>query len=82
MNRQEISKLIKQRINVIGINFLTKKYQNSGLINHLVIDDLLPSEIASQFNDDFPKEQELNHLNKLSENKYVGINENFLSDIN
>ena len=73
MNRQEISKLIKQRINDIGINFLKKKYEKSGSINHLVIDDLLPSEIASQLNDDFPKEQELNHLNKLSENKYVGI---------
>ena len=73
MNRQDISKLIKRKINDIGINFLKKKYEKSGSINHLVIDDLLPSEIASQLNDEFPKEQELNHLNKLSENKYVGI---------
>ncbi len=73
MNRQEISELIKQRLNQVGISFLRNKYEKSGSINHLIIDNLLPNEIASQLNFDFPEEEELNHLNKIAENKYVGI---------
>ena len=74
MDRQEISELIKKRLDEIGINFLKKKYENSSSINYLIIDHLLPNEIASKLHFDFPEEKELNHLNGPSENKYVGVN--------
>ena len=73
MDRQEISALIKQRLNEIGIDLLKNRYKKSGPINNLIIDDLLPNELASHLNFVFPEEEDLNHLNKPSENKYVGI---------
>ena len=50
-----------------------KKYLQSSSINYLLIDNLLPNEIASKLSLDFPKEKELTHLNGPQENKYVGI---------
>ena len=73
MNKIEISKLINKRLHEIGINLLKEKYQQSGLINYLIIDNLLPNTVASKLNFDFPKEQELNHLNAPQENKFVGV---------
>ena len=73
MNRQDISELIIKRLSELKINQLKKKYENSGLINHLVIDDLLPKEIVYQLSSGFPKEKELNFLNGLQEKKYVGV---------
>ena len=73
MNKREISELVEKRLNKIGINFLREKYEQSGLINHIIIDNLLPIEVASRLNFDFPKEKELNHLNALQENKFVGV---------
>lgn len=73
MDRYEIAKLIKKRLHEIGINFLIEKYQQSSSINYLIIDNLLPYEIASKLNFDFPEEQELNYLNEPSEKKYVGV---------
>ena len=73
MNKIEISKLINKRLHEIGINLLREKYQQSGLINYLIIDNLLPNPVASKLNFDFPKEQELNHLNAPQENKFVGV---------
>ena len=73
MNRVDISELILKRLHEIKINILKKKYENSGLINHLIIDDLLPKEIASKLSFEFPKEKELNYLNGLQEKKYVGV---------
>ncbi len=73
MNRKNISKLIIKRIKEIKINILKNKYDNSGNINHLVIDDLLPNEIASKLSLDFPKEKDLNYLNGLQEKKFVGV---------
>ncbi len=73
MNRYDISKLIIERLNEIGINYLKKKYQQSGEINHLIIEKLLPNEIATELSEYFPEEEELNHLDGPQENKYVGI---------
>ena len=73
MNKIEISELIKNRLTEIGINFLRKKYEHSGSINHLIIDNLLPNEVASKLNFHFPREEELNHLNAPQENKFVGV---------
>lgn len=73
MNRKDISELITKRLSEINVNLLKKKYENSGLINHLVVDDLLPKEIASKLSLIFPKEKELKYLNGLQEKKYVGV---------
>ena len=73
MNRHDISKLIIERLNEIGINYLKKKYEQSGKINHLIIEKVLPNEIATKLSEYFPKEEELNHLNGPQENKYVGV---------
>ena len=73
MNRHDISKLIIERLNEIGINYLKKKYEQSGKINHLIIEKVLPNEIATKLSEYFPEEEELNHLVGPQENKYVGI---------
>ena len=73
MNRNDISQLILQRLNKDDIDILKKKYLRSSSINYLLIDNLLPNEIASKLSLDFPKEKELTHLNGPQENKYVGI---------
>jgi Rps23 Pro-64 3,4-dihydroxylase Tpa1-like proline 4-hydroxylase len=73
MNRHDISKLIIERLNEIGINYLKKKYEQSGKINHLIIEKLLPNEIATKLSEYFPEEEELNHLVGPQENKYVGV---------
>ena len=73
MNRHDISKLIIERINEIGINYLKKKYEQSGKINHLIIEKVLPNEIATKLSEYFPEEEELNHLVGPQENKYVGV---------
>ena len=51
MNRYEISKHIIKRLNEIGINNLKKKYDHSSAINYLVIEDLLPIEIAIELSE-------------------------------
>ena len=73
MNRHDISKLIIERLNEIGINYLKKKYEQSGKINHLIIEKVLPNEIATKLSEYFPEEEELNHLVGPQENKYVGV---------
>ena len=73
MNRHDISKLIIERIDEIGINYLKKKYEKSGKINHLIIEKVLPNEIATKLSESFPEEEELNHLVGPQENKYVGV---------
>lgn len=73
MNRYDISEHIINRINELGINNLKKKYEQSSSINYLVIENLLPNEIALKMSDFFPEEKELTHLNGPQENKYVGV---------
>ena len=73
MNRYEISALIIKRLNELGINYLKNKYEESSVINYLVIEDLLPIKIATKLSDYFPFENELTHLNGPQENKYVGF---------
>ena len=51
MNRHDISKLIIERIDEIGINYLKKKYEKSGKINHLIIEKVLPNEIATKLSE-------------------------------
>ena len=45
----EISNLIIERRKEIGINLLKKRYLNSGKINFLQIDELLPEELINKF---------------------------------
>lgn len=73
MNRYDISNLIIERLNELGINNLKEKYEKSGRINYLVIEKVLPNEIATKLSEYFPEEKELNHLVGPQENKYVGV---------
>ena len=74
MNRFDISKLILSKFKNITFEYLKNQYAESGPINHIVIDELLPREIALKLNDLFPNESELNHIKGVQENKFVGVN--------
>ena len=46
---EKLLMVIKKTMSIIELSSIVKKkYENSGLINHLVVDDLLPKEIASK----------------------------------
>ena len=74
MDRRGISEHIKEKIQSIGVESLHQDYQSSGSINHLIIDDLLPVEIAKQLCEKFPPESQLHKLNARQEKKFVGVN--------
>lgn len=73
MNREEISKFILSKFKNITFEYLGNQYAESGPINHIVIDELLPQEIALNLNDIFPPESELNLLKGIQEYKFVGV---------
>ena len=73
MDRTEIARLIKTRLEQIGIEQLKEDYQQSGPINHIIIDNLLPSDVAHQLCEKFPPESQLTQLNARQEKKYVGV---------
>ena len=73
MDRTEIARLIKIKLEQIGIEKLKENYLCSGPINHLIIDNLLPSELAHQLCEKFPPESQLTELNERQEKKYVGV---------
>ena len=65
MKRGEIAKLILSKLKNVEYEYLKQKYKDSGTINHLVIDDLLPNNLALELSSAFPPEKELIFLNKL-----------------
>ena len=56
MNRVDISKLIISKFKNINLESLKNEYAQSGPINHIIVDELLPQEIALKLNDIFPLE--------------------------
>ncbi len=74
MHRTEIAQLIQNKIENIGIEKLKSDYLSSGSINHLVIDNLLPAELAALLCEKFPQESQLNLLDARQEKKFVGVN--------
>ena len=64
MKRGQIARLIKSKIEAIGIEELKEKYQSSGKINHLIIDNLLPDEISERLHKQFPPESQLTLLKR------------------
>ena len=78
MDRVEIANHIRDRIQNIGIEKLKNSYECSGPINHLIIDDLLPADLASNLCRKFPPETELNLRDERQEKKFTGVN--FSSD--
>ena len=78
MNRKQIASLICRKIENIGIDNLKHEYLVSGSINYLVIDDLLPLELATQLSSKFPPESQLSLLDAPQEKKFTGLN--FLED--
>ena len=73
MNRKEIASLIVKRIEEISIKKLQNQYRNSSKINHIIIDDLLPLEIALKLDNHFPEKQNLSLLSGPQERKYVAV---------
>ena len=71
MDRNYFAKLIIERLESENIDSLKKKYECSGPINHLVIDNLFPTNYIIQIKDCFPPETNLYHLKGLQENKFV-----------
>lgn len=74
MDRVDFSGLICKRLHEENIGQLQKRYAESGKINHFIIDNLLPKEIAEKLDGYFPTEDKLNYLKRLQERKYVGVN--------
>tara|TARA_B100000242_G_scaffold96699_2_gene66314 strand:+ start:24268 stop:25116 length:849 start_codon:yes stop_codon:yes gene_type:complete len=74
MNRTEIANLIIKRLKTDGIENLRKIYNSSGIINNLIIDKLLPDELAEYISQSFPDEKELRYINQSQERKYIGVN--------
>ena len=73
MERTGIARLIKTRLEQIGITKLKEDYLCSGPINHVIVDNLLPSELAHQLCERFPPESQLTQLDARQEKKYVGV---------
>ncbi len=74
MERADFSDLIIEKFRHEGISDLKREYAESGKINHLIIDNLFPNEIAEKLDKFFPYEDDLTHLDMVQENKYVGVN--------
>lgn len=68
-----LSELIIDKLTSLGSAKLKTDYLHSGPINHLIIDDLFPVDIALRIASDFPALSELRHVNQLQESKYVGV---------
>lgn len=68
-----IANFILERLKGIGLSSLAHDYNHSGPINHLVIDNLLPQDLALEIANDFPDKSDLLFVNQLQESKYVGV---------
>ena len=73
MQRDLISGLIVEKLTSLGVEKLASHYLGSGPINHLVIDDLLPAELATHLCESFPPESRLRLLDARQEKKFVGV---------
>ncbi len=73
MNRSEISHLILSKLKDMNLGYLKEKYKESSSINYCIIDNLLPTQLALDLNNAFPKEKDLNPQIGLQEKKYVGV---------
>tara|TARA_A100001388_G_C28657433_1_gene445085 strand:- start:82 stop:918 length:837 start_codon:yes stop_codon:yes gene_type:complete len=74
MNRKEIAELILLKINNETISKLKNKYKSSSSINYLIIDDLLPKNLASQLNSNFPNEYNMSLRSGMQEKKFIAVN--------
>lgn len=74
MDRKNIADLIIARMRDLDIESLKSQYKNSSKINYLVIDDLLPSKVASDLNYFFPEKTYLKLRNQPQEKKYTAVN--------
>ena len=74
MNRKEIAELILLKIKNETISKLKNKYKTSSSINHLIIDDLLPKNLASQLNSNFPNENNMSLRSGMQEKKFIAVN--------
>ena len=73
MNTEEIADLIISRLKTDKISKLKKKYKTSSNINYLIIENLLPYEIASTLDKKFPARNLLNLRSETQEKKYIAV---------
>lgn len=73
MKRDEIASLIVKRLKKENLNILKERYKNSSKINYLLIEDLLPFEIAKKLDLEFPKKSFLNLRSEPQERKYIAV---------
>lgn len=71
MDRRKIADLILSRISEEPIKELQKKYLDSSKINYLVIDNLLPNDIASEINYKFPMIRDMKLRSGPQEKKFI-----------
>ena len=71
ITREVIADLIISRLKEDKIEKLKKKYQNSSKINYLIIDNLLPDDLASSLDKDFPNKSLLKLRSETQERKYM-----------
>ena len=81
MHRDEIANLIVRRLEIEKIGNLKKKYENSSKINHLIIENLLPNEIAYKLDSEFPEKNLLNLRSEPQEKKYIAVEWNTKSKL-
>jgi Rps23 Pro-64 3,4-dihydroxylase Tpa1-like proline 4-hydroxylase len=76
MTRKDFADLILQKI-VESAPSIKEQYEGSkGKIGYFFVDDLLPSELAYQLYDVFPKPEEMVLKKSIREDKYIGVQMN------
>ena len=73
MNRKEFAKLIINRLNDQNIDDLQKNFKKTSPINHIVIENLLPTEIAAKLDSSFPEKNNLKLRSETQERKYSAV---------
>ena len=73
MNRDEIADLIVQRLKKEKLIKLKEKYKNNHPLNYLIVEDLLPIEVACELDRQFPLKNNLKLRSETQEKKYIAL---------
>tara|TARA_B100000242_G_scaffold293040_1_gene269964 strand:- start:7272 stop:8108 length:837 start_codon:yes stop_codon:yes gene_type:complete len=74
ISRKEFADLIISRLKEEKVDSLKTNYQDSSKINYLIIDNLLPEDLASSLDKDFPNKNHLKLRSETQERKYIASN--------
>ncbi len=73
MQREEIAYLIINRLKCEGLNKLKEKYKNNHPLNYLIVEDLLPFDLACELDRQFPLKNNLKLRSETQEKKYIAV---------